>query len=122
MCNLSHAVLSLRESDLQSSNNSSLSPYYDYCRVNKESTQPQETTYATIANEEAHYYYEIGKRGNGQYDYTVIYEDPTSPYYVVGAQALLFPVITNLCVVACSVRYTPGEVSSIHWGLMFLPW
>ena len=87
--NLSHAVLSLSESDLQSSDNSSLSPYHDYCRVNIESrthTQPQETTFTTVANGEIHDYYELEKGGIGQNDYTVIYEDPTSSY-VVGVRA-----------------------------------
>ena len=84
-------MFSLTEDSLQSTDNSSLSPYYDYCRVNKENrthTQPQEATYATVANGENHDYYEIEKGGVGQYDYTIIYENPTSPSYVVGVLAL----------------------------------
>ena len=44
--------------------------------------------YATVANGVNHDYHKLENKGVGQYDYTVIYEDPTSPSYVVGVQAL----------------------------------
>ena len=44
--------------------------------------------YATIANGVNHDYHQLENEGVDQYDCTVIYEDPTSPSYVVGVQAL----------------------------------
>ena len=78
----------MRESDHQTYADA---PNYDYCRVNEGSRthkQPQETMYATVANGEKNNYHSIENAGIGQYDYTVIYEDPTSPSYVVGDKAL----------------------------------
>ena len=80
----------VRESDLQSPDKSSLAPYYDYCRVteeNKRPTQPEEAMYAAVTNGVSHDYHQIEKSQYG-YDYTVIYENPTSPSYVVGVEAL----------------------------------
>ena len=93
----------VRESDLQSSDNSSLAPYYDYCRVNEEHkppTQPEEAMYAAVTNGASHDYHQI-ENGQYGYDYTVIYENPTSPSYVVGVEALgyLATAITNFCAI-----------------------
>ena len=78
----------VRESDLQKSADT---PSYDYCRVSEESKthkQTPETMYATVANGGKNDYHSIENAGIGQYDCTVIYEDPTSPSYVVCVQAL----------------------------------
>ena len=76
----------MRERDLQSSDNSSLTPYYDYCSVTEESrapTQAVEAVYATLANVENGNHRHTENAHVGRNDYTVIYDDPTSPSYVV---------------------------------------
>ena len=79
-----------RESDLQTYTDA---PYHDYSKINgeferKPNKQPQEIMYATIANGVNHDYHQLENEGVGQYDCTVIYEDPTSPSYVVGVHVL----------------------------------
>ena len=77
---------------------SSSAPHYDYCRVPAATaggasggTQSEERVYATLEKPGV---YEVPtgnspshtsvKTPSTQYDYTAIYEDPTSPSYVVG--------------------------------------
>ena len=100
-------------------------PNYDYCRVDGESRahkQPQETMYATVANGEKHNYHSIENEGVGQYDYTAIYDDPTSPSYVVGVQAMVIDYYYYETLFHCSLRYTPVEVYLMLLGHMYLPW
>ena len=87
------------ESDLQSTDSSSLTPYYDYCSVTEgnrtPSTQPEEALYATLTNVKSHH---IENARVGPYDYTVIYDDPTSLSYVVSVQIVTsYIYVWNLC-------------------------
>ena len=57
--------------------------------------QAEERVYATpqspkqeVVNGTDHNYYTIEDQALGYHDYTVIYEDPTSPSYVVGTHRL----------------------------------
>ena len=54
------------------SSTASAAPQYDYCGVSA-TGGADETVYASLDDEEYH-----------AVDYTTIYEDPTSPSYVVG--------------------------------------
>ena len=119
----------VRESDLQSSDNSSLAPYYDYSSVNEENqtspTESQETIYATVANGGNQNHGNVQNAGVGQYDYTVIYDDPTSTSYVVGVyiyRLLLLSLDTMKLVFHCSLRYIPVEVYLMLLGHMYLHW
>ena len=76
-----------------SSSPSSLpAPYYDYCRIpaeNGANTQSEERVYATIQSPLRLTQGDIdGTQIAEHNDYTVIYEDPTSPSYVVGTQTM----------------------------------
>ena len=77
---------------------SSSAPYYDYCSVpaaTSNGAQPEDRVYATLnndsrspqrqkANGNDRNYYSIESNDRvAEYDYTVVYEDPTSPSYVV---------------------------------------
>ena len=113
----------MRESDAQVFADA---PYYDYCRVNGErmtGKQAQEIMYATVANGVNHDYHQLENEGVGQYDYTVIYEDPTSPSYVVCVEVLdIVVAITAKISFHCSLRYTPVQVCLILLGRMYILW
>ena len=107
----------VRESDLQSSDNSSLAPYYDYSSVNEENqtspTESREIIYATVANRENQNHSNVQNSGVGQYDYTIIYDDPTSTSYVVGIyiyRLLLLSGYYEACFPLQSEVYSSGSV------------
>ena len=102
-----------------SSLSSSPAPYYDYCRApgvaegSKPHTQAEGGVYATIENPrqppyqvengDDRNYYSIGNQAE-QYDYTAIYENPTSPSYVVSVQNLGFEKNYGLFLFFTAVR------------------
>ena len=111
-----------------SSPSSSPAPYYDYCRApelakgSKPHTQAEGGVYATIENPrqpphqvengDDRNYYSIGNVNQAeQYDYTAIYEDPTSPSYVVSVQNLGFKkIMVFFCFSLQSEVYSSGSV------------
>ena len=84
------------------------------------SIQPEGST--TNGENINHHMYSNNSAGVGQYDYTVSYEDPTSPLYVVGVQALILITIAMKLVLHCSVRFTPVGVYLTLLVHTYLPW